>query len=70
MIFWIDAQLPPSLAPWLSEGFAVEAQSLRSLGLQAAGDADIFQRARAEGDCVLISKDTTTILLPLLSEVE
>ena len=61
MIFWIDAQLPPSLAPWLSENFGVEAQSLRFLGLHGAEDADIVQRARAAGDIVLISKDSDFI---------
>lgn len=25
MIFWIDAQLPPTLAIWLDEAFAVQA---------------------------------------------
>ena len=48
MIFWVDAQLPPSLAPWLTERFGVQAQSMRFLGLQAAEDADIFERARAQ----------------------
>jgi predicted nuclease of predicted toxin-antitoxin system len=52
VIFWVDAQLPPSLAPWLTERFGVKAQSMRFLGLQAAEDADIFERARAAGDIV------------------
>ena len=31
MIYWIDAQLPPQLANWLSETFKVEAYALRDL---------------------------------------
>lgn len=58
MIFWVDAQLPPGLAPWLSETFGVEAKSLRFLELQCAEDPEIFDSARAEGDVVLISKDS------------
>lgn len=46
MIFWIDAQLPPGLAPWLNERFGIEAYSVRFLGLQAFEDTAIFERAR------------------------
>ncbi len=42
MIFWLDAQLPPSLAPWLTQAFGVEAYSLRYIGLHTAEDGDIF----------------------------
>ena len=42
MIFWLDAQLPPSLAPWLTQAFGVEAYSLRYIGLRTAEDGDIF----------------------------
>lgn len=57
MMFWVDAQLPPTIATWLSERFGVGACSMRYLGLHAAKDMDIFQRARAAHDVVLISKD-------------
>ena len=30
MKFWVDAQLPPSLARWLAETFSVEAVSVRA----------------------------------------
>ena len=33
MIFWLDAQLPPNLAPWLTQAFGVEAYSLRYIEL-------------------------------------
>jgi hypothetical protein len=46
MKFWIDAQLPPGLALWLSEERDVEAFSLRDLGLRDATDEEIFESAR------------------------
>lgn len=56
MIFWIDAQLSPALAPWITETFSVEAYSLKWLGYRDAGDQDIFQAARAER-VVIMTKD-------------
>ena len=50
VILWIDAQLPPSLAPWLTETFGVQAQSMRFLGLRDADDVQIFELARQAGD--------------------
>lgn len=58
MNFWIDAQLPPSLAVWLTEAFEVSATSLRDLGLRDAEDAEIFYAARAAGIIVIVSKDS------------
>jgi predicted nuclease of predicted toxin-antitoxin system len=62
VIFWIDAQLPPLLAAWLSEQFHVEAFSLRESGLRDASDAAIFQAAKQPG-IVLISKDSDFVEL-------
>ncbi|MBN8726522.1 MAG: DUF5615 family PIN-like protein [Xanthomonadales bacterium] len=56
MRFWLDAQLPPALAPWLQQTFAIEAQAVRELGLLRAADATIFEAARG-ADVVLVSKD-------------
>jgi predicted nuclease of predicted toxin-antitoxin system len=60
--FWVDAQLPPLLATWLSEQFHVEAFSLRELGLRDACDAEIFQEAQQQG-IVIISKDSDFVEL-------
>jgi predicted nuclease of predicted toxin-antitoxin system len=59
---WIDAQLPPQLAPWLSETFKVKAFSLRFLGLRDAEDEDIFTKAKL-ANVVLISKDSDFVEL-------
>ena len=62
MKFWIDAQLSPALAPWLSNTFAVEAFSVRWLGLQHASDEEIFTAAR-EAKAVMITKDRDFVQL-------
>lgn len=62
MKFWVDAQLPPLLAAWLSEQFQVEAFSLKTLGLRDACDAEIFQVAQQQG-IVIISKDSDFVEL-------
>ena len=59
MKFWIDAQLPPTLAVWLTETFQVEAFSLRNLGMRDARDVEIFEAARREGKgLVIVTKDS------------
>jgi predicted nuclease of predicted toxin-antitoxin system len=57
MIFWIDAQLSPALAPWLEASFPVTAKALRDLGLRDADDAEIFRAAHA-ADAIIITKDS------------
>ena len=47
MNFWIDAQLPPSLAAWLSETFGVNATALRDIGLRDAKDTEITKLIEA-----------------------
>lgn len=62
MIIWIDAQLSPYLAPWLSSDFGVEARAIRDLGLRDAKDREIFLAAR-EADAVVLTKDSDFVLL-------
>jgi predicted nuclease of predicted toxin-antitoxin system len=58
MIFWLNAQLPPSMAHWLAEIFGVSVVTLYDLGLRDAQDIEIFAAARANGiGTVVISKD-------------
>ena len=40
MKIWLDAQLSPALAPWMSAQFAVSAVALRDLGLRDSGDRE------------------------------
>ena len=62
MILWIDAQLSPALARWLSDTFGVTAHAVRDLGLRDAKDLAIFHAAREAG-AVLMSKDSDFVLL-------
>ncbi|MCP4662908.1 MAG: hypothetical protein GY856_46545 [bacterium] len=62
MILWIDAQLSPHLAPWITKNFGVEAFSARWLGLRDANDREIFLKARDAG-AVVMTKDGDFIRL-------
>lgn len=58
MIFWLNAQLPPSFANWLTTTFGIGAVTLRDLGLRDASDVEIFNAARANGiGTVVVTKD-------------
>lgn len=62
MNFWLDAQLPPQFAHWLTTTFGISATSLLDLGLRDAEDQNIFKAARSEGT-VIITKDSDFIEL-------
>ena len=57
MIVWLDAQLPPSVAEWITATFGIEAHAVRDLGLRDAKDPPIFEAARAAGAMVM-TKDS------------
>lgn len=56
MIIWLDAQLPPSVAAWITATLGIEAHAVRDLGLRHAKDAPIFQAAR-DAEAVVMTKD-------------
>jgi len=56
MTIWIDAQLSPALASWMSDRFAVEARHVKDLQLVEATDPGIFRAARA-ADAVVLTED-------------
>jgi predicted nuclease of predicted toxin-antitoxin system len=57
LILWVDAQVSPALASWITENFGVEAHPLRDLGLLHARDQQIYQAAREAGAAVM-TKDS------------
>ncbi len=57
MNIWADAQLPPTLASWLTDTKGIEATALRDLGLRDARDIEIFEAARA-ANAVIMTKDS------------
>jgi predicted nuclease of predicted toxin-antitoxin system len=62
VILWIDAQLSPALASWIRDHFAVEAVSVRDLGLRNAKDSEIFRAGRA-AEAVVMTKDSDFSIL-------
>jgi predicted nuclease of predicted toxin-antitoxin system len=62
VILWIDEQLSPALARWMSDTFGVTAHAVRDLGLRDAKDLPLFHAARDAG-AVIMSKDSDFVLL-------
>jgi predicted nuclease of predicted toxin-antitoxin system len=62
MIFWIDAQLSPALAPWITSEFGVKAYSVKWLGYRDAEDCVIFQAAH-QANAVVVTKDSDFLRL-------
>ena len=60
---WIDAQLPPAFAVWLTRGHGVIAQHVLDVGLVSADDSVIFDAARAGGAAVVVTKDEDFVRL-------
>lgn len=53
-VIWVDAQISPSIARWLTENFAVvESRAVRAVGLREAEDIAIFDAAGT----VILTKD-------------
>ena len=42
--FWIDMNLPPALAGWLSQNFGIAAKSFVELNFQTTEDAEVFKQ--------------------------
>lgn len=57
MTIWIDAQLSPSLAKWITVNLGFSAIAVRELGLRDAKDFEIFQAAR-EANAIILTKDS------------
>ncbi len=66
MNIWVDAQMSPALAVWISANFAVSAQALRDVRLRDATDRAIFLSAKRQ-EAVVMTKDSD--FLNLLDEL-
>ena len=68
-LVWLDNQLSPAIARWMSETFDnVQARAVRDVGFRHAKDREIFEAAFAAG-AILMSKDSDfRDLLELLTE--
>lgn len=63
MTIWIDAQMSPAIAEWITRNFSVKAVALREIGLRDATDHDIFFAARSLTDAVVMTKDADFLRL-------
>ena len=61
---WIDAELPPALADWLSKEFDITAVALRDIGLRDAQDLEIFVAAQFQ-NVIVITKDSVFVDLAM-----
>ncbi len=57
MTIWIDAQLSPAIATWISNTFGIQALALRDIGLRDAEDPEIFEAAKSQA-IISITKDS------------
>jgi predicted nuclease of predicted toxin-antitoxin system len=62
MVIWVDAQLSPAIAAWLTETYALSAHAVRDLGLREAADRVIFLAARG-ASVVVMTKDSDFVRL-------
>jgi len=62
MRIWLDAQMSPAIATWISSNYGVSAVAIRDLGLRDAEDKEIFEAARQE-KAVVMTKDSDFVLL-------
>lgn len=62
MTIWLDAQLSPHLAPWITENLGIECWSVSKLGMQDQEDAAIFEAAR-RAKVVVMTKDADFVRL-------
>ncbi|HQU91944.1 MAG TPA: DUF5615 family PIN-like protein [Pyrinomonadaceae bacterium] len=61
-MIWIDAQLSPSIAAWITAVLGIDAKALRELGLRDSEDEEIFLAAR-KANATVVTKDNDFVLL-------
>ena len=54
---WLDNQLSPILAKWLSEELNLVVKSSFLLGFKEIKDFEIYTKAKKQGNVILVSKD-------------
>jgi len=62
LTIWIDAQLSPALASWITTNFSIECHAIRELDLLGAKDRQIFHAAR-QAEAIVMTKDSDFLLL-------
>lgn len=53
--FWIDFNLPPKMAVWLSTDFNVAAKSFRELNFDNTSDIEVYKIAASKPNTIIIT---------------
>jgi len=61
-MIWIDAQMSPVIATWISANLLVKAIAVREVGLRDAEDREIFLEARKQS-AIVMTKDSDFVTL-------
>ena len=61
-MIWLDAQISPALAVWLTANFPAPALAVRDVGLRDAEDREIFLEARKQS-AIVMTKDSDFVTL-------
>ncbi|MVN20192.1 DUF5615 family PIN-like protein [Mucilaginibacter arboris] len=54
---WLDVQISPIIAKWMAEHTGLIVKSSFILGFQSMTDLAIYQKAKAQGKVIIVSKD-------------
>lgn len=55
-MIWVDAQMSPAIAAWISTNFPVSCLPVRDVGLRDAEDREIYLEARKQS-AIVMTKD-------------
>jgi predicted nuclease of predicted toxin-antitoxin system len=55
---WLDSNLSPIIAKWISEKLSLKVKSAYTLELNNLSDSEVYLKARAAGNVIIISKDS------------
>jgi predicted nuclease of predicted toxin-antitoxin system len=58
---WLDAHLSPIIAKWLKDKTSWNIKSAFVLKLSSLNDYEIYEKAKAHGNIILLSKDSDLI---------
>ena len=53
--FWIDLNLPPQMALWISNGFKVKAMSFKDLNFETVADIEVYKIAARNSTTIIIT---------------
>jgi predicted nuclease of predicted toxin-antitoxin system len=63
-MIWIDAQMSPAIAVWITANFPIKAFAVRDVGLRDAEDREIFLEARKQS-AIVMTKDSDFVNLQI-----